>query len=46
MKPGDVKCLILFVVVSFACLSHTFAVLRPLFPIKPQPPFTNTDRKQ
>jgi hypothetical protein len=27
-----------FLVVSFACLSQTFAVLRPLFPIKPEPP--------
>jgi hypothetical protein len=27
-----------FLVVSFACLSQTFAVLRPLFPSKPEPP--------
>ena len=27
-----------FLVVSFACLSQTFAVLRPLFPAKPEPP--------
>jgi len=45
-KPAKVKCATVFVVVSFACLSHTFAVLRPLFPIKPEPPFANTDHKR
>jgi hypothetical protein len=29
----------LSVLVSFALLSQAFAVLRPLFPIKPAPPF-------
>ncbi len=46
MKAGTVKCIAMFLIVSFACSSHTFAVLRPLFPIKPEPPFANTDRKQ
>jgi hypothetical protein len=38
MKASAVKCVAIFLVVSLACLSHTFAVLRPLFPIKPEPP--------
>ena len=46
MNPGKVKRLILFLIVSLACLSHTFAVLRPLFPIKTDPPLANADRKQ
>jgi hypothetical protein len=46
MKAGIVKYIAIFVIVSFACLSQTFAVLRPLFPIKPEPPFPSTDRKQ
>jgi hypothetical protein len=46
MKAGTVKYVAMFLIVSFACLSHTFAVLQPLFPIKPAPPFANTDRKQ
>jgi hypothetical protein len=46
MKPSAVKCIAMFLAVSFACLSHTFAVLRPLFPIKPEAPLANTDRKQ
>jgi hypothetical protein len=28
------------VLVSIACVSQTFAVLRPLFPAKPAPPFS------
>jgi hypothetical protein len=39
-----VKCIAMLLVVSFACLSHTFAVLRPLFPMKPEPPFAKSGR--
>jgi hypothetical protein len=46
MKANAVKCVAIFLVVSIACLSQTFAVLRPLFPIKPAPPFANADAKQ
>ena len=46
MKANPVKTVTVFLVVSVACLSHTFAVLRPLFPIKPEPPFANTDRQK
>jgi hypothetical protein len=33
------KCAALFIFVSVAFASQTFAVLRPLFPAKPAPPF-------
>jgi hypothetical protein len=33
------KCAAVFVLVSIAFVSQTFAVLRPLFPAKPAPPF-------
>jgi len=46
MKANPVKPLAMFLIVSFACLSHALAVLRPLFPIKPEPPFANTNAKQ
>jgi hypothetical protein len=46
MKASAVKYLAMFLVVSFGCVSHTFAVLRPLFPSKPEPPTAMTDRKQ
>ena len=46
MKANPVKSVAMFLIVSFACLSQTLAVLRPLFPIKPEPPFANTDGKQ
>ena len=45
MKAGTIKCVAMFLIVSFAWLSHTFAVLGQLFPIKPEPPFANADRK-
>jgi hypothetical protein len=32
------KCAAVFLLVSFALLSQAFAVLRPLFPLKPAPP--------
>jgi hypothetical protein len=41
-----VKRVAVFLVVSFACSSDTFAVLRPLFAIKPEPPFAKADGKQ
>ena len=34
------KCAAVFVLVSIAFVSQTFAVLRPLFPAKPAPPFS------
>ncbi|HMH02943.1 MAG TPA: hypothetical protein VK556_01950 [Candidatus Udaeobacter sp.] len=34
------KCAAVFIVVSIAFVSQTFAVLRPLFPAKPAPPFS------
>jgi hypothetical protein len=46
MKANAVKCVAMFLVVSVACLSQTFAVLRPLFPIKPEPPLARADGKQ
>jgi hypothetical protein len=46
MKANLVKSIAMFLIVSFACLSQTLAVLRPLFPIKPVPPFANIDGKQ
>jgi hypothetical protein len=46
MKATSVKSVAMFSDGFFFVLSHTFAVLRPLFPVKPEPPFANTDRKQ
>jgi hypothetical protein len=46
VKANPVKSVATFLIVSFACLSQTLAVLRPLFPIKPEPPFANKDGKQ
>ena len=37
----DMKRAGLFALVSLALLSQVFAVLRPLFPVKPPPPFGN-----
>ncbi|HEU5313234.1 MAG TPA: hypothetical protein VFU08_05360 [Candidatus Udaeobacter sp.] len=34
------KCAAVFILVSIAFVSQTFAVLRPLFPAKPAPPFS------
>jgi hypothetical protein len=33
------KCAAVFILVSIAFVAQTFAVLRPLFPAKPAPPF-------
>ena len=33
------KCAVVSALVSLVFLSHAFAVLRPLFPIKPEAPF-------
>jgi hypothetical protein len=46
MKANAVKCVAMFLVVSVACLWNAFAVLRPLYPIKPEPPFAIADAKQ
>jgi len=32
------KCAAVFIFVSLVLASQTFAVLRPLFPVKPEPP--------
>ena len=42
MKPvftTQMKCAVVSALVSFAFVSQAFAVLRPLFPIKPAAPF-------
>jgi hypothetical protein len=42
MKPvftTQMKCVVVSAFVSLAFVSQSFAVLRPLFPIKPAPPF-------
>src|SRR5207253_3625273 len=39
VRPADMKCAAVSVLVSIAFVSQTFAVLRPLFPAKPAPPF-------
>ena len=33
------KCAVVFALISLAFVSQAFAVLRPLFPAKPAPPF-------
>jgi hypothetical protein len=33
------KCAAVFMVVSLALVSQTFAMLRPIFPVKAEPPF-------
>src|ERR1700745_1876529 len=40
LTATDMKCVVVFILVSIASLSQTFAVLRPLFPAKPAPPFS------
>jgi len=39
LLPSKVKFALLPAVISLAFVSQTFAVLRPLFPAKPMPPF-------
>jgi hypothetical protein len=39
LRAADMKCAAMFVLVSIASVSQAFAVLRPLFPAKPAPPF-------
>jgi hypothetical protein len=34
------KCAVVSVLISIAFESQAFAVLRPLFPVKPEPPFS------
>jgi hypothetical protein len=34
------KCAAVFTFVSLAFVSQTFAVVRPLFPVKPEPPLS------
>jgi hypothetical protein len=33
------KCAVMFALISLVFVSQAFAVLRPLFPVKPAPPF-------
>ncbi|PYK15925.1 MAG: hypothetical protein DME55_12965 [Verrucomicrobia bacterium] len=40
LRAADMKCAVVFILVSIAFVSQTFAVLRPLFPAKPAPPFS------
>src|SRR5581483_9227942 len=46
LKANAVKSVAMFLVVSVACLLHTFAGLQPLFPIKPEAPFAKEDGRQ
>ena len=39
LRAADMKCAAVSVLVSIVFVSQTFAVLRPLFPAKPAPPF-------
>ena len=39
LRAADMKCAAMFVLVSIASVSQALAVLRPLFPAKPAPPF-------
>lgn len=39
LRAAGMKCAAVFVLVSIAFVSQAFAVLRPLFPAKPAPPF-------
>ena len=39
LRAANMKCAAMSVIVSIAFVSQTFAVLRPLFPAKPAPPF-------
>ena len=36
------KCAAVFTFVSLAFVSQTFAVVRPLFPVKPEPPLSGS----
>jgi hypothetical protein len=40
LRAADMKCAAVSVLVFIAFVSQTFAVLRPLFPAKPAPPFS------
>ncbi|PYJ67043.1 MAG: hypothetical protein DME78_02725 [Verrucomicrobia bacterium] len=40
LRAADMKCAAVSIFVSIAFVSQTFAVLRPLFPAKPAPPFS------
>ncbi len=37
--PTKMKCPVVSALISIAFLSQAFAVLRPLVPVKPEPPF-------
>ena len=39
VKAKNMKCAVVFIFVSLALTSQTFAVLRPRFPVKTMPPF-------
>jgi hypothetical protein len=40
LRAADMKCATVFVLVCIAFVTPAFAVLRPLFPAKPAPPFS------
>jgi hypothetical protein len=40
LRAADMKCATVFVLVCIAFVSPALAVLRPLFPAKPAPPFS------
>jgi len=40
LRAAGMKCAAVFILVLIVFASQTFAVLRPLFPAKPAPPFS------
>ena len=40
IRAANMKCAAVFTFVSLAFVSQTFAVARPLFPVKPEPPLS------
>jgi hypothetical protein len=40
IRAANMKCAAVFTFVSLAFVSQTFAVVRPLFPVKPEPPLS------
>jgi hypothetical protein len=42
IRAANMKCAAVFTFVSLAFVSQTFAVVRPLFPVKPEPPLSGS----
>jgi hypothetical protein len=38
VRRSKIRCAVMATVISLACASQTFAILRPLFPLKPAAP--------